>query len=78
MRIKLRQIDIIWILRREMAANRLTITEHRAVDDRPAIERIGYGTPHAQVAQGSFRVVEREDDLPLARRCGDAQSGIGA
>ena len=44
---------------REMAANRRAVAEHGAVDDRTAVERMGYGLTHPDIIEGRAGVVGR-------------------
>ena len=72
-----RQIDIGRIVRREVAADRRTVAEHRTIDDGAAIQRIGDRSPHQYVMQRPNALIQRQYGLHLRGAGKDAEAGIG-
>ena len=64
-------------MRREMAADRRAVAEHRPVDDRAPVDRMRHRPPHPDVVEGRPRVVHREDRLALGRAHDHREARIG-
>src|ERR1700729_1515747 len=65
MRIFARQIDIAGIGRGQMAADRRAEAVLRAIDNRLAVDGIGYGAANAHIVERLLPVVDGEDRLAL-------------
>ncbi|MPL95504.1 hypothetical protein SDC9_41675 [bioreactor metagenome] len=72
-----RQILVIGIVRREMGADRRAVTEHRAVDDVLAVDRMGDRLAHLHVVQRRGAVVHREDGLAFGGADHHLEARIG-
>ena len=56
-----REVDIGRVLRREMTADGLAVTVHRAVDDGPTVERMRNRTPHREPVERRLAVVDGQN-----------------